>query len=414
MNFPWPPKEGIIGLTKTHMYAWMPLGGFGDPNYDITATGYYALVLLFMLLTRSIHYAQSLFLYANYVGIIGGMYFLCRTLGFDRKSSLFAGLFYMLTPFVATGMPLEVIGIRVLPFYLFLPITTAVLIQTLRSARNIKGWCVFGIVTFLATISNSSLQYFVLQSLTHLFIIFFLPLRVIKKPYKLSSLGSSLLKYGCIIFLCNIYWLISIFISLSAAYQYRMEIGFSDVAMFKGAGFTLLDGFRFLPYPHIKNMLWGNFYYKPLITFIALLFSFLGAAALLSKRTLRTSIPFALLLVTALFLGKGRHFPLGFLNKIIFLSSPYITRLFRNLGYFEAIVVFATAILVASSLHQANLILHRHLLGKWATLFLLIPILFLLSIYGIPFFSGSFVKLKFPSQVDMSVSVPAYYCLIFG
>ncbi len=405
LTYPLPPGDGIINFMKVYMYAWANITGFASPNYDTTSILYYGLLGLFNYFTESVHYAQSLFLYINYIGIIGGMYVLCRTLRLNHSASLFAGVFYLFTPSISTGMPFSPIGVRVLSFYVFLPVTTAVLIQTLKS-QTIKAWCFFGIVSFLATISFSSLQYFIIQNTIHLFLIFFVFLGVKNKCTKFNFFTSTFLKFTGIVLFSNSYWMIPLFTSFNAYYVYRGEPGFSDSALLSGTGFTFLDGFRFLPYP-IKDLYqWAPFYYGPFLTFIAFLFTFLAILALLSKENRQKSILFSIILITALFLGKGTKNPLSELGSFIFLSIPYITRLFRNLTYLEIPVIFATAVLIAISLHNIISILKHQ--GKVAVLSLSVLLIFSISVYGIPFFSGSYMKDN-PLGTSMSLTVPNYY-----
>ncbi|MDY6864653.1 MAG: hypothetical protein SVY15_01595 [Halobacteriota archaeon] len=408
LNFPMPPVEGIIRLRNHYLYSWDYIAGLGNPNFDTTTTLYYALLEVFTYFTGNISSAQSMYIYANYAGIAIAMYILCRTLDLDRSSSLFASLFYLLTPWVATGMPLAPIGLRVLPFYFFLPLTTAILIRT-DFLITTRSWCYFGIVSLLATISNSSPQYFIIQSAIHLCILLIMTIGSKNKSVKFRFFLIKLFRYISITLLCNIYWIIPIFSGIGTFFKYRTEPGFSDASLLEGTGFSFLNGFRFLPYPPVEYVYqWGSFYYEPLLTSIAFLFIALSLSGILSKKKF-ISLPFAITLITALLLGKGTKPPLTTLSNIFFFHAPVITRLFRNLTYFEIPVIFASAVLMAIGIQEVRSAIRFRSKGNMIVLGMTSLLFIPLIIYGIPFFSGSFVEDSLPSKIDISVNVPNYY-----
>jgi len=209
-------------------------------------------------------------------------------------------------------------------------------------------------------------------------------------------------------FLLNFYWLSHFLFNLPGAYAARAEPGFSDVDLLRDLSVKLIDGFRMLTYPEQANISpWVAYYYTPVMTMITFGLVAIAGFSFLSPKTRRAAIFPGLLLVVILFLGKGVRGPLSAVGEVIFLSSPYVTRLFRNPGYFETLAVLALALLIGLTIGE---IIRIASIKSWKYLTIaVVTVTILLVIYGWQFFIGGPIRSQPKDSPSQTVKVPFYY-----
>ncbi|MFA6537251.1 MAG: hypothetical protein WCT18_02515, partial [Patescibacteria group bacterium] len=120
--YPWPEKAAqLFNLAYQYLYSWI-FGGMGLPNTEPAGFLYYFLMAIFLKIGGSPHFAQTLIFYFGFAGILAGFYFLARTLCLSKSGSLLASVFYLFCPFVFSGMPLESMNFRLIPYYILTPL----------------------------------------------------------------------------------------------------------------------------------------------------------------------------------------------------------------------------------------------------------------------------------------------------
>jgi len=404
LTYPWPGLSGISDIVGYHLSTWL----FG-PNMDFTSFLFYSYVAIASFIGGSSHTGQILFFYFGYVGCIGGMYFLAKTLGFRPIAALISGVLYLLSPAVISGIPVEIVNLRLLPYFISTPILLTVVIKLFRSAEYGKYLALLGIVSILlCSAGYGSLQYFVLQLiLVAGFAVYYVVSNWTEKD-KLQSFVNKAVCILIVIFISNYYWLSSFLFDLNAAFVARHEIGVDDASLLRTLSVKLIDSFRMLPYPNQANISpWIAYYYTPILSIVIFAFAGVGVFSLFTRETRSIALFPAIMLIVLLFLGKGVLNPFAGVGEVIFYSFPYVTRLFRNPNYFNNLTVLFLPLLTGLGLGEivrmASAKSKKHL--ALAT----VCISCLIVIYSWQFVIGGPIKSQPATNNAQSVKVPQYF-----
>jgi len=407
--YPWPHSSTLLDIAVRHLFSWIDISGYGSPNAEPTGFLFLIYAALVSMITGSSHLAQSFFFFVGFTGCSVSMFILARSLGFTPITALFASVFYLLSPVTMSGMPVEIVNMRLLPYHVATPILVWIVVRATRDPFNKRELAILGIVSLLlGSAGYSSLQYFLLNLViigTYCLIIICLFWSEQRKRNRIIFYSFTILT---ILLLTNYYWLNSIVSDLGGAYANRAEPGFKDVALIRGLSAKVIDAIRMVPYPEHANLSpWIAYYNTWHMILITLTLVAMGAFAFLSNRTRDLAIFPGVLLILGLFLCKGTNEPLGFLGHAVFFSHRYFTRLFRNPTYFELVVVFALAMLVALGVSEFIRIVSsrpaRYLIS-WVGLITIFT-----GSYGLPFICGAPIREQKANSVSQFNKVPAYY-----
>lgn len=405
---PWAPANIMFENATNYLFMWSDHIGFGNINTEPSGFMYYIIAFLAIAIGGSSHIGQVIFLYLGFVGCISSMFIFSRVLGFNKVSSLFAGIFYLLSPMVMSGMPIEITNLRLLPYYIATPILFSIIVYATRLPHNRNALALFGVASILfGSAGYSGLQYLSLH------LIFIVVYGVYVIVVKWSNRGSWLYAVRrlalivIVMFLINLYWLIPIIFNLSEAYAMRAEPGLSDLAIIEGLSVKLIDFFRMLPYPAQANYSpWIAYYYTTALTIIAFCLMVIGISPLFTRIRQYAILP-GLLFIIAMFLAKGVQEPFGWVGERLFLTFPYITRLFRNPTYFGILGVIALALLFGLGTGQIIRIVSNK---SWKySIIVIILFVIILGTFGWQFLIGGPVKSQLPNQPSQSIKVPEYY-----
>lgn len=344
--YPWPDSEMLFELSRGYLYAWMESSGFGGPNTEPAGVLFYLYAAVLSWVTGDTHLAQSFFLYSGYSGCLAGVYFLARTLGLGAVPSISAAVFYLLNPVIFSGMPTEALNVRLLPYHIGTPVLLALAVRVINGEGVRKNTALFAAAAlFLGSPGYSSLQYFVLM----------LMLIAVYSAYRLirgAGVGRSGTAYRtALVFLVflvmNAYWLGLFIYDLKGAYASRSEPGYADADLFRGFGLDLLQGFMMLPNSELASSFpWVSEYYGTSVLLVLFFFISIAGYAFISCEGRGKAVFPGILFTVSLFLAKGAKNPFDSLGEAIFLSHPYMARLFRNPFYFELVVILAFALLL--------------------------------------------------------------------
>ncbi|MBW7957574.1 MAG: hypothetical protein H3C68_06730 [Deltaproteobacteria bacterium] len=405
--YPWPDAAGLFDISTGHLFAWVESSGFGGPNTEPAGFLFYLYAGALSFLFGDTHLAQSFSLYLGYAGCMAGAYFLSRTLGLGRTPSLAAAGVYILNPIIFSGMPTEPLNPRLLPYHAGAPVVLAIAVRVINGEALRKNIALFAIAAlFLGSPGYSSLQYFVLQ----LFLIaIYSACRLLREEggeWAGTAMRTALVLL--VFFMINMYWLGLFLFDLGDAYASRLEPGFSDADLLRGFGLDFINGLMMLPVPELSNSFpWVAEYYRTAT--LAALFFFVSIAGLsfLSKEGREKAIFPGMAAALSLFLAKGTKAPFDSLGEAIFLSHPYITRLFRNPSYFELVTVLAFSLLmgIGTGLVMKKARAHSFKAAAAAMATLAASGI----IYGRPFFSGSVIESGEKALSSQFNYVPDYY-----
>jgi len=407
--YPWPDASILWEFAISHLFNWVKIIGLGTPASETSGFLNLTYNALFVAIAGSNHVGQVLFFYVGFVCCISGMFILARSLGFSLIASLIAGMFYVLNPIVMSGMPIEIVNLRVLPYYVATPILLSLVVRVMRSRSNKQDLTLFAIASiFLGSAGYSSLQYFVLNLIIiGSYIVFAISMEWQDRKNRIELIFKSIALL-IVMFLTNFYWLSPLLFDLSGSYMVRLEPGFSDVDILRGLSVKLVNGFRMLPYSEQSNISpWLNYYYTPLMIMITFGLVIIAGFAFLSSKTRRNALFLGLLLLIILFLASGIREPFNVFGKIIFLCHPYVTRLFRNPFYFETLMPLTLALLIGLAIGEIIQIASTKS-RKYLTL-TVIAVTTLLAIYGWQFIIGGPVKSQLRNGPSQTIKVPLYY-----
>ncbi len=403
-TYPWPSTESIFRIANWHLQTWVV-----GLNMDLASFVFYLYAGVLSYVGGSAHVGQVLFLCLGYWGCLGGMFLLARGLGFTPIAALISGILYLLSPAVMSGMPFEILNLRVLPYFLSTPYLLAIAIKVFNCREYGRYLAVLGLASILLCAPGySSLQYFMLHLiLLSAYFLFHSAFHRADRALLIENVKRSFLSFS-IILLANFFWLFPFVVNLQGAYAGRAEPGVNDAALLGGLSVKMIDGFRMLTYPaqaHISP--WIAYYYTPIVTTIVFLFAGVGIFSFLREETRRLALFPGMLLVLVLFLGKGVLPPFSDLGEVIFLSMPYVTRLFRNPGYFNNLTVLLFPLLIG--LGFGEIIRIAKLRGKIHFIIISVSISLLLVVYGWQFITGGPIKSQPSTSNAQTVKVPQYF-----
>jgi hypothetical protein len=403
--FPWPAGSGLWEfISNYHLSIWV----FG-PNYDFSSSIFYSYAAILASIGISVNTVQIFFLYFGYLGCIVGMFLLARMLGFTSMAALISGVLYLLSPAVFSGMPVEIVNLRILPYYIATPFLLVVTIKIFNSKEYAWYLALLGLVSFLLCVpSYSSLQYFVLHFiLLSGFIIFHTITNLANRLILIENSKKAFWSF-VVILASNFFWVFPFIAGLQDSYTARAEPGMNDTEILRALSVKLIDGFRMLPYPAQASISpWIAYYYTPIMTAIVFLFAGVGIFSFLRKETRCMALFPGTLLVLILFLGKGVLPPFSDFGNVIFLSMPYATRLFRNPGYFNSLAVFLFPLLIG--LGMGEIIRIAKLRGTMHFIITSVSISLLLVVYGWQFIIGGPINSQPSTSNAQAVKVPQYF-----
>jgi len=136
--FPWPPPDRLFSLFTYHLSTWVT-----GPHRDHASALYYLYIGIVNLLTPSTFVAQRFIFFLSFLFIGISAHHAAKKLKLLPISALIASIFYLVTPAVFTGMPIEIVNIHLSLFYISSPLLLASLIEIHENENNFFknfGW----------------------------------------------------------------------------------------------------------------------------------------------------------------------------------------------------------------------------------------------------------------------------------
>lgn len=407
--FPWPDWVSSWWVATRYLYTWAD-GALGSINTEPSGFLYAAILTLITQVSRLVNLGQGGVFFFGYIAIFLSMVYLMRSLRQNYFASIFAGAVYLLNPIIFSGLPIEIINIKLIPFNIATPLLVAILVKIFSSRNWPKQIALFILIAFIpGSLSYSSLQYF---SIHLLIILIFCSVELIQAVSNRQRIRELLFKSTLILslfFLVNIYWLLPLLSNIGDSFISRAEPGISDARLLNYLSSTIPNSLRMIQYPgQVEVSPWFGHYHTPLVIIISLGIILTGLSALLMKKNRENALFPATLLLTGLFLSKGIDPFFSGLGKLIFLSFPYITRLFRNPTYFGSIVAFSASVLFGLFLgyYFDRLIKNKNLIILG---FSIAVITLFLSVHGWQFITGALIKTRTDLSLNQTTVVPSSF-----
>lgn len=404
--FPWPDLASSWWVATRYLYSWAD-GALGSINTE--PSGFFYTVLLTFLTQTSLilHLGQGGVFFVGYVSIFLSMFFLLRVLKQSYFSAAFAGVIYLLNPIIFSGLPIEITNVKLMPFNVATPLIVAALVRIFDS----KGWrkqlALFVFVIFFpGALGYSSLQYFSIHFIMILVYCLVRLILIIKSKDLVKPVLIKSISVVSLFFLINAFWLLPLLSNIGSSFASRAEPGISDSRLLSYLSSSVSNSLRMMQYSgQSEPSPWIDYYNKPVVILFCLSIVVIGTISLLIKKISSVAIFPTILLLIGLFLSKGTLPFFSGLGKIIFLSVPYVTRLFRNPTYFGSIVAFSTSILFGLTLgyifDKAAKYKHPQILIPMS-----IAIFFSILIYGRQFIVGSPINESSPTALNQKTVVP--------
>lgn len=401
--YPWPSTDAMLVATWYSLFSWMH-----GPNWEFSSALFNLYAYLSLSVLNDPSLAQSVLLYTGLVLCISGVVVLSRAIGLPAHIGIFAGLFYIYSPFVMGGLPLAPLNIRVLPFYATTPWLLVAVRLVLVAHSQAKALAFLAILSvFVASPGYSTPQYLVL----HLLLLIALSATNAFNAYdktKSMQYWYRLLSACAVLVLANAWWLFPGIYHIDAVYSSRAEPGFSDGDILRGASGSILD-ILLLGISNYQVMTtlhsWMGYYRQPI--YIICVFILAGCVMLAASRSdLKARIrPFLLTALVIIFIAKGVSPPFAIILDASFSTWPFLGRLFRNPTYFGSIYVFLFSFLFAFGVSHLALLISgmcKKLHSKCHVVLLYGCGFTIIMLYGWPFVTGG------PAS-NSTVRVPQYF-----
>lgn len=359
---------------------------------------------------------QALFLWV--VMIISGfsIYKLTKevfpyTTGFQN---FLAVLFYWFNPFSLVNVWNRFLN-NYFVFYALLPATAYLMIKGLKD-RNYIFAILVGLVSAALAYALTSMAFILLLWGTIFFIgIFYFLLNKRERAFAVKFIFFSLI-FWCLV---NFWWLYQLFSYLQsgsfnevANTSFKTDTNYNTFFLISQKLGILIDIYRLKHAEFFNDVIhfyWVKLYLFPVVAFIEFLVAGIFLLPLIVKKRNCFVFIFSGLLLASLFLAKGNNPPLGELFDRAFLKFSLL-QLFRNpfekIGF---ILGFSAAVLFAAGCFEVE----RLLGGLKEKIFRILICLFLLLIWGFPFWRGYvFTSAEAPSnelKTGFRVKVPSVY-----
>lgn len=393
-------------------YMWSA-NSLGNPSPNPAFVLYGFLLSFLNLITNSIGLTQVFFYsLCFFISTISIFYFIDTFYPNKKLIKIIASVFYIFNFFI-----LQILwNIGMLVTYAFLPMLIAIFARILiREQRVIKLSICFGLLfTVAASISSMNPAHIVLILLALMFVFIYYVLieRRIAKKQILQNLTILL----SITLLLNIWWIIPIFnyYLLSASTAFQSEINVLSWSFTHGRAsflnlFLLNANWAWLPeyYPFY------NFFSETILVFFLSIPLLLASASLFFRsKKQKFNLYIFLVILLLIFLAKGLHEPLGFLNLFLYNNIPFMSMFREPVSKFTLVMIPLLALLVGFSTSKlAHKIDHLYVPKKKKFLSQLFPfgVILLLIISSFPMLTNP-IEAK-TEQIPFSsyIQLPDYY-----
>ena len=335
------------------LYLWTD-NSLGNPSPNASFSCYGLLFGLLNFLFNSIGLTQIIFY---------SLFFLISTLSMQylvhivypkkKQAKIVAGLFYIFNIFLLQTLW----NIGMIVTYAFLPLLLALLIKLLTTKQNIiKQSIIFGLVfSITASISSMNVANIALILIALSFVSFYYIIfeRRIEFKYILTNIGF----LTVFVLLFSIWWIIPIINHyLLSATQFQNELNvlswsfthnrasFMNLFMLNGNW-----GFRpeYFPYYNVySETIFASLLFVPII---------LASLSLFFKNgKIKLNSYLLLIVVILLFLAKGLHEPLSFVNLFLYNSIPFMNMFREPVSKFTMLMIPFIALLIGFSINEIS------------------------------------------------------------
>ena len=417
--------DAAFSLREFSSQVWAPWATGVPSPLSVISYFFFLQMSILKFIGISLVVQQKMLFYTLFT--IGGlgMYALFSTLATNdnkRIGGLAAALFYMMNLFALSSLWGRQGGLY---SYALLPLFLALFAKGLCSEKGYIRYLflILGI-WFLAPISMINPGYWLPIWMVQLsFLIFFVARNRNDKATVLHALRFSGL-LALLWFVLNLWWILPLSILVSGVYAGTHTAG-EPAAIFQWTSLsaTLVNSFRLLgdwtiyeKYGSEPYYSWALVYFTPFFVLISFIPPLLAFASLFFKSMRRYAVYFAFLAIAGLFLIKGPHVPLGWLNTVWFNVLPFSGMFRSTYEKLGPVVVLSYAFLIGTSIAGIFEYLRTKPKVFRIKTIKITPILFIVLIftilYGVlvfPFWTGEVLWAGSAGRPSYRVQVPEYY-----
>ena len=412
-----PPLDPFNAI-KECQFIWNPkMGGTSSFTDPVKVFPFYTFWAFFKLFGLDPLITQKLWFIFIFLSSGLSMYYLTSVLMQKGKSGtgrIFAALFYMISPYIINDdyyfQEASILG------YVFTPLLLGIFIRGLNKKEGSNKYVIlFSIATLLLLTSAANpAVYAIFWLVISAYFIYHICLEGKRKFYNLFFLT----KIISLCILLNLWWIISFSLPLISnvegfptginidwVLQKSSESSFLNV--FRLLGKWAWDlGFRGSPYfPYASS------YSTPVMLIVTYLIPILAFSALLFKPKDKRVLFFTILSVVSIFLAKGLHPPLEFINEFLYLHLPGFIIFREPVTKFNLITTLSYAVLIGITTNEVYNHLRRNkkMIGLVASKIFIIFILLTILTSGWPLLTGDVVIHDRGILHDYHVKIPPYW-----
>lgn len=400
-----------IGNLRNDFYLWLP-DNLGNP----TPTPAYAFFGLMwgasQVLMIDIGLWQTVLFMIYFAGAMFSMLCLAHVVYPGQGLvAITAGMFYLFNVFLVSTL----LNIGMMWIYAFLPLLIALLIRNLTQTQNtfLNAFYFAVVFTVIASIASVNLadDALIIIALASALLYF----AVLDRKMTAEQLAKKLLTLATMTFLLSVWWIVPLlnYYLPSSTTQLFPQVSVAAWS-WTHARASFLNLFWL-------NGVWGwrpeysPFYYlysnNAILLFLLFAPFLLASAAPLFKEKRKISAYFVIVIAFFMFLAKGLHEPLGFVNLFIYDNIPYMAMFREPVSKFTIIMIPFLALLIGYSAVKAARVLARNKAGRYLRIEKLVTfgLILIFIVTAFPIFMNPIENKTEQIPYSVYVQIPQYW-----
>lgn len=412
-----PPLDPFNAI-KECQFIWNPkMGGTSSFTDPVKVFPLYTFWAFFKLFGLDPLITQKLWFIFIFLSSGVSMYYLTSVLmqkGKYGTGRIFAALFYMINPYIISDdyyfQEATILG------YIFTPLLLGIFIRGLNKKEGSNKYVIlFSIATLLLLTSAANpAVYAIFWLVISAYFIYHICLEGKKKFYNLFFLT----KIIGLCILLNLWWIISFSLPLISNVE-GLPAGINtDWVLQKSSESSFLNVFRLLgkwawdlEFRGSPYFPYASSYSTPIMLIVTYLIPILAFSALLFKPKDKRVLFFTILSVVSIFLAKGIHPPLEFINEFLYLHLPGFIIFREPVTKFNLITTLSYAVLIGITTSEVYNYLRKNkkIIGLLASKVFIIFVLLTIFTSGWPLITGDVVIHNRGILHDYHVKIPPYW-----
>ncbi len=409
----------VLSDLRNYFYSsWFHFNSIGISSpQSVAALPYIAYFAIMKIFGFSLVVSQKILYFFTFSLCGLSMYYLCNFIFKNNRRLICfcSSLFYMFNFFSLFSYWHT--GIASVYLYCSLPLILGLYIKLLKTKKNKN---IIMLVMVLSTVPLSAFSNPAMLMITLLLLLAYLLFYVIQereiKSNVLEAFKNSLFLFLIWLFI-NLWWILPMIFSVKDGMASASAIGglagVFDLVSSQTSFLNLFRLFGYWPFNSINSagdpfFPWSKIYVSTIFIFLGFFPSILLIVSMMKKRRKKKLLFFSILFIAGLFLMKGNHEPLGFINDWLFANIPFFG-IFRNqYEKFGIIVTMCYSIFVGIGLASIYNFFKKYSF-QIASVVLLMLSISMFGVYMWPFWTGDVIYSGGANTPSAHVKIPNYY-----